>query len=178
MHFFSLYGAKLETLACGLKIGHVNGGLFYFEPVPGVFKEIKAGQELVCLYKNHNWLVSRTDNFPNWYVAAPGLTSKNISNTVDQDLTYVKRFDTSAKWKRTKEDKYDPYTTAERFDIFKRGPSSRRNFKVVPTPKATTIEQDNAIQFVPREWAVTDSQDFKWECQWLAGNKTKYYNSM
>ncbi|WAQ95735.1 HEX-like protein [Mya arenaria] len=88
---FSLYGAKASKLSCGLSIGHVNGGLFYIEPTPGSFPGIPAMQSLnPCIYNNKWWMVSRTDNMPNWFVTAPGMLEVNIVATAQDSSKQIK----------------------------------------------------------------------------------------
>jgi len=148
--------------------------LYYFEPVAKGFKDIPSGQTLECTYRSRKWLAGRSDNFPNWYVTAPGMTSKVIKSTAGESLGFVGPFDSPEKWKRAKEDKYNPYTLYERFDLLKRSPSKERPFKIVPTPKNFTVNFENTMQLDLVNWVVNGSQDFEHECQWLAGKFVVY----
>lgn len=63
-----------------------------------------------------NWIVSRTDFQPNWYVSADGMSSQLIEST--QDLNkFVGDFSSPSQYKRYAEDKYKPYTPENRFDL-------------------------------------------------------------
>ncbi|KAH3869272.1 hypothetical protein DPMN_032435 [Dreissena polymorpha] len=155
IYFYTLYGAKPgEKLTCGMTVGHVNGILYYFEPTSGdAFPGIPSNGTLRCVYKNWRWIVSRTDNMPNWYVAADGMKAQKLASTVDEALTYVGPFDAPQKWKRAKEDKYDPYTPAVRYDVLDRGPSQKRPFKIIPTPVESTIDAGKTMKFDPLTWS-------------------------
>ncbi|XP_052764645.1 uncharacterized protein LOC128206309 [Mya arenaria] len=168
IYFYSLYGAKDSELRCGLTVGHVNGGLFYIEPTPGSFPGIPAMQSLnPCTYNNKWWMVSRTDNMPNWFVTAPGMKAMKLKATESETLSYVGKFDTAAKWKRTREDRFDPYTAPERYDILRRNPSSKPVYRVVPTPMMSTFSKHETIH-VDHLFVVVESQEFKRESQFLA----------
>ncbi|WAQ95651.1 HEX-like protein [Mya arenaria] len=148
--------------------GHVNGGLFYIEPTPGSFPGIPAMQSLnPCTYNNKWWMVSRTDNMPNWFVTAPGMKAMKLKATESETLSYVGKFDTAAKWKRTREDRFDPYTAPERYDILRRNPSSKPVYRVVPTPMMSTFSKHETIH-VDHLFVVVESQEFKRESQFLA----------
>ncbi|XP_052788332.1 uncharacterized protein LOC128223112 [Mya arenaria] len=168
IYFYSLYGAKAEELSCGLTIGHVNGGLYYIEPTSDNFPGIPAGHSLdPCINKNRLWMVSRTDNLPNWFVTSPGMTPMKLKATEGEMLNYVGKFDTAAKWKRERDDRFDPYTAPERYDIFRRDSSTKPVYRVVPTPKAASISQHETAQ-IDDSFVVLESQEFRIESQFLA----------
>lgn len=169
-NLYSLYGGKTESLACGLRVGHENGVLFYFTPDSIAFQGIRAGQTITCQYHNKHWLVARTDNMPNWYVTSLGMKPRAITSTVSESLVYVGKFDTPAKWKRAKNDKYDPYSPATRYDLYKSSERKKRPYKVVPTPKVVVKDESITTDFSSDDWGVVNSTEFLFEAKYLAGN--------
>ncbi|XP_052759864.1 uncharacterized protein LOC128202768 [Mya arenaria] len=170
IYFYSVYGVKIgERLKCGLTVGHVDGGLFYFEPTSGSFQAIPANnrQTLTCHYKQKYWMVSRTDNMPNWYVSAEGMKAKVLKSTVGESLSYVGKFDTSMKWKRSKQDRYNPYTPLERFTLLQRGSSSNNPNKLIPTPKKV-LSGNISMAFDDIEWKIVRNRLFSKEVKFIA----------
>ena len=62
---FSLYGAKVEDLDCGLTLVHVNGDLFYLYPTPE-FPGLQPGSTISCTWHQRLWNIAISDFFPNW----------------------------------------------------------------------------------------------------------------
>ncbi|XP_053390345.1 uncharacterized protein LOC123562093 isoform X1 [Mercenaria mercenaria] len=168
IYFYSLYGGKAESLQCGLRLEHENGALYYFTPDVKIFSGIATGETLTCQYHNKYWMVTRTDNMPNWYVTSIGMKAKVIKSTESENLDYVGEFDTPAKWKRTKEDQYDPYSPATRYDLYKTSNPAKPSYKIVPTPMEETRNEDSVMSFIPEDWKVVQSTDFPFEANYLS----------
>ncbi|KAL4239994.1 hypothetical protein ACF0H5_000789 [Mactra antiquata] len=169
LYQYSLYGLREEVVQCGLQVRHVNGGLFYVTPDPKSFKPIPPGGKLTCTIYNKYWLVSRTDNMPNWYVTSFGMTPKVIGSTTGEDLSYVGAFRTQEQWRRTKDDKYDPYANWLRYDMYTKFDSPQRQpYKVVPTPLSVTSSTSSKMKFITANWKVVDSSDFPFEAKYIS----------
>ena len=163
-----MYGAKVESLSCGLRVGHENGVLYYFTPVDKGFSDIAAGDTLTCRYHNKYWMIARSDNMPNWYVTSLGMTAKVLKSTINENIDYFGKLDTPDKWKRTENDQYDPYTPATRYDLYKSSETREQNNKIVPTPFNTFTTSD-VMSFRSSEWKVLKSSDFQFEVGYLSG---------
>ncbi|XP_045212514.2 uncharacterized protein LOC123563659 [Mercenaria mercenaria] len=168
IYFYSLYGSKSESLSCGLKVGHENGVLYYFTPDLINFPGIAPGKILSCLYHNKYFLSARSDMMPNWYVTSLGMKAKVLKSTESQSLDYVGKFDTPAKWKRAKEDLYDPYSPETRYDLYETTDTKERPHIVVPTPVNITKNEGSRITFSSTEWKIVESSDFRFEAEYLA----------
>jgi hexosaminidase len=170
LFYYSLYGARTEKLDCGLKVEHENGALYYFTPSNRTFMGINPGNTIVCNYLNTHWMVSRTDNMPNWYVTSLGMQPKTIQHTQGESLDYVGKFNTPEKWKREKTDQYDPFTPAVQYDMYKTSLDTvRQPYKIVPTPSNMKLDDSASFMFTSNDWVVLSSSEFGFEANYLAG---------
>ena len=168
-----MYGAFAnEKMTCGLQVKHVNIVLYYFTPITNTFNGIGPGETIRCLYHNLRWTVAKSDHMPNWFVVAPGLEAKLLKSTAGESIDFVGNFDTPAKWKRTVDDTYNPFTTEHRYDVHKRGPSEARPYRTIPTPKTMTLVGDASLDFDKSTWIVKESADFGFETKFLSGKNT------
>lgn len=168
--YFSLYGAlSEEKMACGLEVGHVNIVLYYFTPTHNTFSGIAPGETIRCVFHNKKWTASKSDYMPNWYVASLGMKAKVMKNTVDESISYLGPFDTPVKWKRSEEDQYDPFSSTERYSMYKRDSSSPRPYYIVPTPLRVSVTEGSFVQFDAKTWAVLKSTEFLSEASFIAG---------
>ncbi|WAR15559.1 HEX-like protein [Mya arenaria] len=127
----------------------------------------KDADEFVLMELQKYWMVSRTDNMPNWYVSAEGMKAKVLKSTVGESLSYVGKFDTSMKWKRSKQDRYNPYTPLERFTLLQRGSSSNNPNKLIPTPKKV-LSGNISMAFDDIEWKIVRNRLFSKEVKFIA----------
>lgn len=107
---------------------------------------------------------------PNWYVSSLDMAPKVIASTKGEDLAYVGAFRTKEQWKRTAEDKYDPYTNWMRYDMFSKYHLPRRQpYRVVPKPFKMTSDPMSKMTFSSANWKVEESDDFPFESMYLSG---------
>jgi hexosaminidase len=170
--YFSLYGVRVENLSCGLKVDEVNGGLFYFEPIPNEFKGIAIGEFIICTFFNKHWTVAKTDFFLNWYLSSHGSRPKIIRSTKEEGK-FVKDFDTPAKWKRSNDDQWNPFTPEERYEMYERTNKRRSKHRIVPKPLHVTENENETFAFDRKSWVIIHSREFPFETQYLSGN---YHN--
>ena len=148
----------------------MNGGLYYVTPDESSFSVIQPGQELQCIFHNHYWSVTRTDQFPNWYTSSLGMVPKVINNTADDTLSFVGTFDTYRKWKRSSEDKYNPLTPQERYTMLERQKVSTAPIlaMVLPSPFDVTSDSSSSLT-VGSGWVVVNSSDFGFASTQISG---------
>ncbi|XP_029633571.1 beta-hexosaminidase-like isoform X1 [Octopus sinensis] len=143
----------------GIKITHLQGCTFALEPA-STFEAIQPNGVKKIKFLGENWIVSKTDIMPNWYVTAPGLTPRTIVSTVGN--SFVGDFDKVEKWKRYdfKEnsselhDKYDPYTTKFRYAINDIKDLGKSPSYVIPTPLEINVDESKTICLGTRDWVV------------------------
>lgn len=99
----------------GFSLYHINGCLHKFEPTED-FQSIEVNKEMKFEFLAQFWEVAITDVMPNWYIAAKGLEARVIQSTHGGNLSFVGPFDSKEKWKRSKDDLYNPYTTEQRYE--------------------------------------------------------------
>ncbi|MCH9692071.1 MAG: carbohydate-binding domain-containing protein [Gammaproteobacteria bacterium] len=59
---------------------HINGNLYSLNPT-NLFQGLKAGVATKLIVRGRGSMVSETDLFPNYYIAAPGLKARNVAST-------------------------------------------------------------------------------------------------
>ena len=98
------------------------------------------------------------------------MDAKNIEQTVGESLAYVKPFDTPAKWKRQENDKFNPYSAEERYNMYSNINTDvdLKGGTVIPTPFNVTKEE-NAVLKYDGDWRVVNTADFQFEAEFLAG---------
>ena len=173
------YPEGLPLGTSGLTVFHINGCLFRLQPNEQ-FKGIPPYYtSLVIDFIAGIWTVSRTDLMPKWYVAehgqSQGLQPKILLSTSSEDLTFVGDFDTASKWKRNPNDRYNPYTAHDRYnmyDIADLGPSQTP--RVIPQPLHMTIDETSRkIDLSSGDWVVTYENGLQNEANMLVG-KNKF----
>ncbi|KAK7503362.1 hypothetical protein BaRGS_00005283 [Batillaria attramentaria] len=140
---------------------HLQGGVFSLEPA-SAFGDIPSGGTKTINFFSENASVSRTDSYPNWYLAAPGLEPRVLVSTAGEALDWVGDFDTENKWKRydfvTEEaeghDRYDPYTPITRYEVNKVKDLGGPKKHVIPTPVEITVNEDKFVRLDTRDWAI------------------------
>jgi len=136
----------------GIKFTHINGCLHKFETTSD-FKDKAAGDSFKFKFMADHWSVARTDVMPRWYLSAEGSTPRVIKNTDDEELSFVGKFDTKAKWKRFENDEYDPYTPEKRYGAdFTLDLESAPN-DVIPTPVEMDSDNNSGVT-ITSEWTV------------------------
>ena len=136
----------------GIKFTHINGCLHKFETTTD-FKEIASGDSFTFKFKADHWSVARTDVMPRWYLAATGTTPRILKNTDDEELSFVGKFDTKEKWKRSGDDLYDPYSPAKRYSVDFISDLDIAPNDVIPTPVEIDIDKNSGVT-ITSEWTV------------------------
>lgn len=136
----------------GIKFTHINGCIHKFKTTSD-FKEIAAGDSFTFKFKADHWSVARTDVMPRWYLSTEGSTPRVIKNTDDEELSFVGKFDTKAKWKRSENDVYDPYTPAKRYSVDFISDLEIAPNDVIPTPVEMNIDKNSGVT-ITSEWTV------------------------
>ena len=154
-------------MSCGLRVEHEIGTLYYLTPEVTDFAGIAAGDTLTCRYHYRLWLVARFNNMPYWYVTSLGMTAKILKSTKDESINYVGKFDSPEKWKRAKDDQYDPYIPATRYDLYTSSQNRKQSYKIVPTPFKITTTND-VIYFTSSDWKIMTSSPFQFEVEYLS----------
>ncbi|XP_025106170.1 uncharacterized protein LOC112571424 isoform X3 [Pomacea canaliculata] len=168
------------NLPGGLNLCHINGCLFQLKPTP-LFLPVRKGESIIIPIKGQYYSVSRTDIFPNWYIAADGLTPKVIACTANETLDFVAAFDKPWKWKRfdyiaangkARYDFYDPYSPDIRFKKNDTEDLGKAGKLVLPTPARicmTDSDSPKELQFDARKWLIYSDMLFQKEASYLAG---------
>ncbi|XP_012942012.1 uncharacterized protein LOC101851597 [Aplysia californica] len=114
-----------------MSIAHEKGYMFSLGPAPG-FPGLLEGEELEIVLKADAWSVSKYEQMPNWYVAAPGMEPTTIQTTAGESLSFVGPFTEPRQYKRTKDDLFSPWSPATRYD-------RNQNWNVDPLPSVPLI---------------------------------------
>lgn len=115
-----------------VKYRHVTGSLFSISPAEG-FHDILPNSTRMVEHKAKNWAVSKSDFLPNWYLKADNLEPRLIKST--NSSQFAGDISSAKQWKRFKYDRYNPFTSQDRYErfytlyAFTNGPS------VIPKPK-------------------------------------------
>ena len=136
----------------GVKFTHINGCLHKFETTSD-FKEIPAGGSFKFKFKAAYWSVARTDVMPRWYVSAEGASARVIKNTDDEELTFVGKFDTKERWKRSPKDVYNPYTPEKRYNVDFISDLESAPYDVIPTPVEINVDKSSSVT-ITSDWIV------------------------
>ncbi|XP_060598030.1 beta-hexosaminidase-like [Ruditapes philippinarum] len=148
IYFYSLAPQRTNETA-GFQVRWVNGGLNYLSPIKGKFKGL-APTESVELFFREWKCSSKTDQFPNWYVASTvyGLSSPRImESTRGESLSFVNQFTNAFQWKRNEFDAYHPYTPTERYNTNN------------ATYGTSTSTSEDLIQVIPKPFSVKPKSD-------------------
>ena len=157
----------------GIKVTHINGCLFKFQPTDD-FKKLLPGNMLKIQFNASDWCVSRTDVMPKWYITADHVEARTITSTAGEDLAFVGAFRTSRQWKRYPDDRYNPYSPQRRYDVntgirdLKMAP-----LRLVPTPlyisAPPTKPSSKKAFFGTGDWIVIAHKTLSTEAKFLAG---------
>ncbi|XP_033725091.1 beta-hexosaminidase-like [Pecten maximus] len=152
-----------------LRLFHVQGSLYRLVPEAELFHGWTAGDKITLHLEAKAFLISRSDFFPNWYVTAPNITPLLIQSAADDNLTFVQAFDAPRKWKRRKNDQYNPFTAEDRFNrnlvIRDLGhPGSH----IIPTPVQVSFDPIKKVQIDTKTWKIFHNLKFSEEVSYLA----------
>ena len=156
----------------GLKVSHIGGNLYRFEPVGGYFREIKPGEGIHFKLKMTHFQVSKTDSFPRWYVSAFDRYPRIIGSTDGEYLEFIGPLVRENQVKRRVDDTFHPLSASERYKIYRsqRGPNISKKINVLPSPLYFEVDNDVLIEWEPRAWFILKPTHFKAEAN--------YFNSM
>ncbi|GAB1607358.1 uncharacterized protein LOC115209344 [Argonauta hians] len=140
-----------------LKFTHIQGCIFTFEPTAS-FKRIQPNKSKKIKFLGENWIVSKSDMMPNWYITASGLTPRTILSTAGKSQYFVGDFNTVEKWKRYdfkgQHDRYDPYTPKYRFALNDNKDIGKSTSYIIPTPLDIQVYDCESVSLVTKDWVV------------------------
>ena len=134
------------------------------------FRTLLFGKSLSIDFDSQDFSVAKTDVMPNWYIAAEGFKAVNINTTYGEDLKFVGKFDTKEKWKRSKDDMYDPFTPAERWKRIKVEKNRPELGSIIPTPIEMKVKGEQYVDI--SNWVIVTSAEYENEAMYL-GEKLK-----
>ncbi|XP_052800914.1 beta-hexosaminidase-like [Mya arenaria] len=154
--------------SCGLKMFHVNGYLYKFTPVYGLFTGIPSGGSVTCKLRVQGMQVSRTDSFPRWYVTGNDLMPKVIINTDDESLSFVSDLTHPEQYKKYSDDTDHPYTPQDRFNLYAHPKAQIKDINVVPTPLEMTRDDSQTMTFDTDLYPIVKNEKFAREIKEFA----------
>lgn len=167
------YPDGFYVYSCGLKLFHVDGSLYRFEPAGRGFTEVGPHQRLTCRLKLNAFQVSKTDTLPRWYVTAVNTVPKIVENTDDETLSFVTDFNKEQQYKMRFDDHNHPYTPQQRYKIYNENRREvNRRVKVIPTPLEIDVQDDIEMEFDAKAWVIVKSDIFLQEIVQFS-NQTK-----
>jgi hexosaminidase len=153
------------------KVGykHKTGSLFSMVPEEG-FKDILPNKTRTIEYKAEYWAVSKSDFLPNWYITAPTLQPRVIKST--NSSSFAGDILSAKQWKRFKYDRYNPYTSQDRYERFYTPHKYTNGPSIVPTPK-NFLESRSFGQFtVDDTWTISADKGARTSAKLLSGIST------
>ncbi|CAD5124071.1 DgyrCDS12374 [Dimorphilus gyrociliatus] len=149
-----------------LELDHIDGSLYLIKQ-KNINYILQSNSQISLKFKPRLWLVARTDNMPNWYVVNENLLPRTIHSTINEDLTFTGPFDKPEKWKRSTQDKYDPFNAAKRFDNYIDNKGTKGKI-VIPTPYQHKI-LEGEINLENDEWVIVNTHnEFQNEANYLS----------
>ncbi|KAJ8306902.1 hypothetical protein KUTeg_014986 [Tegillarca granosa] len=154
----------------GLRIHHLSGYLYKITPDKEKFENLVLNANISIQFKSRNFISTKTDVLPNWYVSAKNIPPKIIVSTLESkfktsilvvNASSMMRYANDMTRKLSVEDRYelnDKYV----IDI------GRAPNIVIPTPYNTSIENDVYL-VVSSNWVVLESKHFINEVKYLSG---------
>ncbi|XP_045174916.2 beta-hexosaminidase-like [Mercenaria mercenaria] len=160
-------GYHLNT--CGLKLFHVGGSLYRFEPDGDNFVALKPYEIMTCRFKSQAFQIARSDSMPRWYVTSSSTMPKVLENTDDEGLKYVKDFNNKEQYKRRMDDKSSPYSTQTRFEMYETGNTEiDSRLKIIPTPLIMQVKNKWEMEFNTNKWVIVKSDVFLEEVKFFS----------
>lgn len=164
------YPLGYHLSSCGLKIFHIGGSLYKFEPDGDAFTDLKPYERVTCRLKAQAFQIARSDSMPKWYVTSSSTMPKIMFNTDDESLKFVKDFTEERQYKRRSDDKSHPFTPQQRFEMFKTmEKESNSRFKIIPTPLLIELKEKVEMEFNTRQWVIIKSDLFLQEIKQFSG---------
>ena len=157
--------ALLANLA--IKLKHVNGGLFTFEPTD-LFPPLHPGSKLQIHFTSEAYAAARTDILPNWYVVVEGAEARVLQSTAGESLSFVLPFNSPEKWKRFQTDHYDPFTAATRYSHNEIDDLSHAGHYIIPSPAEIHSDQRNTLE-VTQDWVIVGTDEVHNQAMILSG---------
>ncbi|XP_055867810.1 uncharacterized protein LOC106055747 isoform X2 [Biomphalaria glabrata] len=158
-----------ELVGQGLKVTHVQGSFFYFEPTESFIPLPPGGMRKIIL-KVRFWSVARTDNMLNWYMVYPGLKPVVIASTQGEDLAFVSERTSPAQWKRYDFDEYNPFTAQERYDRnYVPYPNDQSELRLVPKPLSVKMDSMDTLKYltIDPSWYISYTGTLTDEVEYL-----------
>ncbi len=158
----------------GIQAYHVNGCMFKLKP-NDQFAGISVGDTLQVPFRASEWVVSVTDNMPNWYVvndtdSISPYDAKTILSTAGESLDFVAPFTKTRQWKRTDFDTYSPYTAEDRRDHYQAARDlGSAPLHVIPQPVESNLQGGGYVDLSGGNWVVVTEAALANEANYLAG---------
>ena len=156
-----------------LMVSHINGGLHKLQPT-SQWSSLQPGEKREIHFKGGRFIASKTDVYPNWFVAVKGVKPKVLKSTEGESLSFVGDFDKPAKWKRGTQDRYDPYTPEFRYRKNEIEDLGKQGGLILPTPVKLSIEKEGSVGIDYTTWVIVSQTDLEMEAKFLAGNVGPY----
>lgn len=164
------YNEGFNINSCGLKMFHMNGNLYRFQPIGNVFKEIPAKSFIRCKLRIGHHQISRTDSMPRWFFTGDNLQPRIIRNTEDESLDFVSPFLYRKQYQNDHSKHSKPYTVQDRYEIYKRHEVGSTQLSILPTPLSVQSESASRVEFQPQLYVIVHAADFDNEIQYLSGS--------
>lgn len=129
-----------------LKLMHIKGSLFSITPTNG-FPNLRYNQSHYSEFFTQYWSVTKTDGMSNWYVAAPSFEAVNIASTAF-GKKFIDNFTSVRQWKRTRADRYNPFTAQARYRRYTIQDFEKAIKLVIPTPKLVNRNSDGFLSVI------------------------------
>lgn len=129
-----------------LKLMHIKGSLFSITPTNG-FPNLRYNQSHYSEFFTQYWSVTKTDGMSNCYVAAPSFEAVNIASTAF-GKKFIDNFTSVRQWKRTRADRYNPFTAQARYRRYTIQDFEKAIKLVIPTPKLVNRNSDGFLSVI------------------------------
>lgn len=163
------YSSGFHILSCGLRVFHINGNLYRFQPIGNAFPEMGGNSVVKCNIKIGHYQMSKTDSMPRWFFTADNIQPKVIENTNDESLSFVSEFKYPYQYQSSRYRHSKPFTPQDRYRMYKRPSVTVPQMSIVPTPLLVKTESSFKMDFEPQHFSIVQSPVFQNEIQYLSG---------
>ena len=163
------YPDGVRLRGCGMKMYHVNGNFYRFQPIANIFTEIQAKTSIRCHIRVGNHQIARTDSMPNWFFSGEHLQPRIIQNTAGESLDFVSTFEQPKQYQCRSYKNSKPYTVQDRFKLYQRHDLEPSELNILPTPLSLKSDHAVRIQYHPARYLIVENSFFDNEIQYLTG---------
>ena len=152
-----------------LHLQSVHGDLYTLKPT-AKFRTLAPGQSVSMVLRARPHPMARSNQNPNWMVICPGLQSRVIKSTQDDNLAFVTDYTEPRQWKTSGKDLFNPFTPEDRFARYRlQNEVDKSNFSVIPTPLELKITSSESSVLINKDWVVIYEDDMKSEAAFIGG---------